>query len=109
MSKKAPAKRSKGVPSPTSRKVHEVVSKVLADPVYGKKLQAEAKKALTAGMGSDEWNSFFENFAATPGELSNLGGAAASSSCSKTIITLSIITTPVCFACGLTTTTTTSN
>lgn len=106
--KKKAMKSGLAMPSATAQQVHAVVNRVLSDSAYARKIQASAKKALAGGAGSKAWKAYFANFAASPGELMALG-QPSSKGCGNTIITLSTVTTPFCFTCGLTTTTTTSN
>lgn len=91
-------------------KATEIVTKVMNDDAYAKEIQEKAQKAIEGGSSSQDWKDYFDLFAKSPGELVGLGTRnAAAAKCDKTIITLSTVTTPVCFTCGLTTTTTTSN
>jgi hypothetical protein len=91
-------------------KIHEVVGKVLSDPEFAEQLKADGLAAVQAGAGSDEWEKYFDHFAATPGALAGMGASdSASCTCnSATWTTLSTVVTPIPTCCGATTTTTTS-
>lgn len=90
--------------------IHATVGRVLSDPDFAEQVKRDGMAALQAGPDSSEWEAYFNHFASTPGELSTLGAANASScTCnSATWTTLSTIVTPVPTCCGATTTTTTS-
>jgi hypothetical protein len=92
-------------------KLHSVATRVVHDPGYAEELRAKGQAALQAGPGSKEMDEYFDEFAATPGDLAGMGagGDAANCTCnSNTWITLSTVVTPVPTCCGATTTTTTS-
>jgi hypothetical protein len=92
-------------------KLHEVATRVVHDPDYADQIRKKGLAALEAGPGSQEFEAYFEEFAASPGALAGMGvagGAAACTCNSATWTTLSTIVTPVPTCCGATTTTTTS-
>ena len=93
-----------------SEKVHEVVSRILSDPLFAAEIKKAAVAAISGGAGSQAWRDYFERFASTPGELANLGVDDANGcTCnSNTYMTLSSLVTPVPTCCATTTTTTTS-
>ena len=92
------------------RKVHEVVTRILADVEYAKEIKQAALAAVKGGAQSHAWKDYFERFASTPGELASLGNPSAEGcACnSNTYLTLSSLVTPVPVCCNTTTTTTTS-
>jgi hypothetical protein len=95
-----------------AKKVNETVGKALSDPAFAEQLKQQGLAAIQKGAGSQEWQTYFANFAPSSGALASLGGAnvsAANCTCnSATWTTLSTIVTPVPTCCGATTTTTTS-
>ena len=93
-----------------AEKVHEVVSRILNEPIYAMEVKRAAVAAISGGAGSQAWKDYFELFASTPGELANLGQDDANGcTCnSNTYMTLSSLVTPVPTCCATTTTTTTS-
>lgn len=93
-----------------SRKVHAVVSRVLADPEYAAEIKAHALAAVKGGAASEAFRTYFERFAATPGGLASLSTPdAATCACkSTTYLTVSSLVTPVPMCCNTTTTTTTT-
>jgi len=92
------------------QKIHEVVSRILADAEFAAMIKRAAVAAIAGGASSQAWKDYFEQFASTPGELANLGVDDASGcTCnSNTYMTLSSLVTPVPTCCATTTTTTTS-
>jgi hypothetical protein len=93
-----------------SQRVHEVVSRVLADPDYAAEVKAHALAAVKGGAASEAFRSYFDRFAATPGALASLAEPnAATCACqSTTYLTVSSLVTPVPTCCNTTTTTTTT-
>lgn len=89
-----------------SQKTSEIVQKALDDKGFADQLRTQGLQAIHAGAGSNEWKTYFAQFASSPEELQALSGAGASvAACtchSRTVITTS---TPLC----TTTTTTTSS
>jgi len=96
--------------NPQALKVHEVVGRLLTDHDFAEKIKQDGLAAIKAGLGSPEWDKYFEHFAPTPGALAVKGTSqAAGCTCnSATWVTLSSLVTPVPTCCGVTTTTTTS-
>jgi hypothetical protein len=92
------------------RKVHEVVSRVLADTEFALEIKRAALAAIRGGAKSQAWRDYFEMFASTPGELAGLGSDDPSGcTCgSNTYLTFSSLVTPIPTCCNTTTTTTTS-
>ena len=95
-----------------AQQVHSVVGRVLSDPAFAEQIKQQGLEAIRAGAGSPAWKTYFDNFAASPGDLASMGAADASAAdctCnSNTFTTLSTLVTPVPTCCGATTTTTTS-
>jgi len=92
------------------KKIQEVVSRMLSDPVFADELRQAALAAVKGGSRSQAFADYFERFASTPGELASLGnpnmqGCACRS---NTFLTISSLMTPVPVCCNTTTTTTTS-
>lgn len=95
---------------PLSKKVHQTASQMLNDPIFATKMQRLALEAVKGGTKSEAWKEYFEMFASTPGELSELGVEyGANCTCqSTTYMTISSMVTPIPTCCNTTTTTTTS-
>jgi hypothetical protein len=93
-----------------AEKVHQVVSRIISDPLFAAEIKQAALAAVQGGAGSQAWEDYFEYFASTPGELAGLG-TDNDSGCtcnSNTYLTFSSLVTPVPTCCATTTTTTTS-
>jgi hypothetical protein len=97
-------------PKPEALKVHEVVSKVLADADFAAQIKQHALAAFRGGAQSEAFATYFDRFAVTPGALASLGSAdRAGCACqSTTFLTVSSLVTPVPTCCNTTTTTTTT-
>jgi hypothetical protein len=94
-----------------AEKVQEVIGRVLTEPAFAAQVQQDGLAALKSGLGSPEWDAYFEHFASTPGELAAKGATLSAAACtcnSNTVITLSTVVSPIPTCCGATTTTTTS-
>ena len=100
-------------------KIHAVIQKALADPIYAAELAAKAGRASEASgrkqiMQGDEWHDLLQEFASTPEELGRLllsGTLAPEDQTSTTLTSLSTtftVTTLTTLACSTTSTTTTS-
>jgi hypothetical protein len=97
-------------------KIQEVVARVLSDPQFAEQVKSDGLAAIRAGSGSQEWQTYFSHFAASPAALTTLNGSeesvGANCTCNSntgiTFTTLSTLVTPVPTCCGLTTTTTTT-
>lgn len=100
-------------------KIHAVIQKALADPIYAAELAAKAGRASEASdrgrpLQGDEWHELLKEFAASPEELGRLitsGTLMPEDQTTTTLTSLSTtftVTTLTTIACSITTTTTTS-
>jgi len=92
------------------RKIHEVATRILTDAEFAQEIREAALKAVKAGSHSQAFKDYFEYFASTPGELSDLGsGPSQNCTCnSNTWFTISSLVGPLYTCCATTTTTTTT-
>lgn len=96
--------------SPLSKKIHTVASRILSDPQFAQEIREAGLKAVKGGSQSQAFRDYFEYFASTPGELSNLGtfDEGICTCNSNTLFTFSSIVGPLYTCCATTTTTTTT-
>jgi hypothetical protein len=91
-------------------RLQSVAIRLVHDPAFAKRMKQMALDAIRNGPGTEEFEAYFDEFAATPGGLSGMGfGDEGECLCeSTTWTTLSTVMTPVVTCCAATTTTTTS-
>ena len=95
---------------PDLSRFQTVAARLVHDPEFAQRMKGMALEAIRQGPGTAEFEAYFDEFAATPGDLAGMGvGPDSACLCdSTTWTTLSTVMTPIVTCCAATTTTTTS-